>query len=337
MSDEFIVVTSIKCDKKVTIDGEERVILDYDADNGDTAIWLENPTKYGDRSYHAKLIDYNTAKDSILDRCNKRGKIPLFCVHGYSVQPNDVIDHIIDHRDGKKGKDFFSKSKYYPVFVIWPSAGQWNDKQDTVTGYADDSDVHAPKAGVAFNDFVRNIPDTTFPRKSLMMHSMGNHVVFNGACRKSAPEVQFENIFMVAADVPHDIFHKDPWEGHDGNNKNIWGRKKEKANNFYQMLAKEKSSGKPKGKVVVLYNGSDKALAFSSWYENNERRIGQRGMGTGRNWRLAIVFQPELVLDKYKNYYNNEDCNSWAGAYVGTGHSYQFADKAIDIYDKYGL
>jgi len=72
----------------------------------------------------------------------------------------------------------------------------------------------------------------------------------------------------IIKDVPHDIFHKDPVESYWGNNK---------ANNFYQIMKKKL--------IVVFHNGTDKALAWSSWYENNERRIGQRGMGTSRNWR----------------------------------------------------
>ena len=68
------------------------------------------------------------------------------------------------------------------------------------TGYNKDADEHDSQySGKAFFDFVDKIPDETFPRKSLLMHSMGNHVVFDGACLKGAPKVQFENIFMVAA------------------------------------------------------------------------------------------------------------------------------------------
>jgi len=73
------------------------------------------------------------------------------------------------------------------------------EAKGTFHGYGKDSDEHTPAFGRAFFDFVKNIPDKTFPRKSLMMHSMGNHVVFDGACYQDAPQVQFENIFMVAA------------------------------------------------------------------------------------------------------------------------------------------
>lgn len=66
--------------------------------------------------------------------------------------------------------------------------------------YDKDQEVFSQEAGKLLNSFVDVVPDETFPRKSLMLHSMGNHVVFNGACgMKNPPQVQFENIFMVAA------------------------------------------------------------------------------------------------------------------------------------------
>ena len=142
-------------------------------------------------------------------------------------------------------------------------------------------------------------------------------------------------------DVPHDGFHKDPAEGYwSSGNKKIWGNKNKKANNFYEMLAKG-TNGRPKGKIVVLHNGSDKALAYSSWVANNERRLGQRGMGTYRsNWNLpgGIYYLPNYYLiDKFKDCHANEDCNSWAGTYFGAGRGYQFYEKAVAIYDKYAI
>jgi hypothetical protein len=105
------------------------------------------------------------------------------------------------------------------------------------------------------------------------------------------------------------------------------------------MLAKG-TNGEPKGKIVVLHNGSDKALAISSWAKNNERRLGQRGMGTYRSaWNLpgGIYFDPNYLIEKFKKCHVNEDCNSWAGEYLGTGHGYQFDKKAIEIYEKYAI
>ena len=74
--------------------------------------------------------------------------------------------------------------------------------------------------------------------------------------------------------MPLDCSHKDPAEGYLwAADKEIWGNKNRKAGNFYEMLAKD-TKGKPKGKIVVLHNGTGKALAYSSWWGNVERRLG---------------------------------------------------------------
>lgn len=63
-----------------------------------------------------------------------------------------------------------------------------------------DQETNTIESGKALKAFVDNINNNkTFPRKSLLMHSMGNHVIFNGACKTGAPDVQFDNIFMIAA------------------------------------------------------------------------------------------------------------------------------------------
>ena len=146
--------------------------------------------------------------------------------------------------------------------------------------------------------------------------------------------------YYYIQDLPFDGFHNNPDEGYWFGNKEIWGYKKDKADNFYEMLAKD-ANGKPKGKIVVLYNGTDKALGVSSWVLNNERRLGQRGMGTYRSrWNLpgGIYFDPKYYLPKkFQECHKNEDCNSWAGSYFGDGHGYEFHENAIDIYDSYAL
>jgi len=74
--------------------------------------------------------------------------------------------------------------------------------------YSRDQEDPSQRAGLELKNFVNAIPNDLFPRKSLLMHSMGNHVVFNGACGvkdeagqvvDKAPDVQFENIFFEAA------------------------------------------------------------------------------------------------------------------------------------------
>jgi hypothetical protein len=329
----YVVITSIN----VEAGDDGKVVVDSDAINGSTATFLADLKEIGntfsskEKKFDAKKLDPTEARSRILKDIEGTNKTPLFCVHGYSTEPISVLSKAMERYE------VMENSKYYPVFVIWPCSGWFNSKKGTTTGYNKDSDIYAPNAGETFFDFVKQIPDNTFPRKSLMMHSMGNHVVFDGACYLGTPEAQFENIFLVAADVPHDIFMKNPNEDYEGENKRIWGDKNKKASNFYNLLAKG-ADQKPKGKIVVLHNGDDKALFWSSWAENWERRIGQRGMAKKRGGFLDLGFEDdgENVLDIFKDIYVNEDMQSEFGG-LGIGHGYQFDPATVKVFDKYAL
>lgn len=72
---------------------------------------------------------------------------------------------------------------------MWATGGEYFNGQKT----------EATTAADALSALVGTIPDHYFPKKSLLMHSMGNDVVFNGACANGTPEVEFENIYMIAA------------------------------------------------------------------------------------------------------------------------------------------
>eukprot|EP00537_Pseudo-nitzschia_pungens_P003317 CAMPEP_0172364748 /NCGR_PEP_ID=MMETSP1060-20121228/7811_1 /TAXON_ID=37318 /ORGANISM="Pseudo-nitzschia pungens, Strain cf. cingulata" /LENGTH=211 /DNA_ID=CAMNT_0013087825 /DNA_START=314 /DNA_END=949 /DNA_ORIENTATION=+ len=173
---------------------------------------------------------------------------------------------------------------YYPIPVLWPTEG--------FVKYLSDQEGFSQEAGQLLKLFTDVIPNDLFERKSLMMHSMGNHVVFNGACGAGQPDVDFENIFMVAADVAFDIFHKDPNEdyrfrGRFNENKEL------KADRFVNMLAKN-SDGSYLGKIYVLHTTRDNVLRASNTV-NFENRIGYRGIGASRdkNWS----FDPSIIRD----------------------------------------
>jgi len=128
--------------------------------------------------------------------------IPLFCVHGFGVQPSGLFENV----EGRGNFDWRKVSiidnfadpklgggKYYPVFVLWPCSEGYKHT------YRADQRECALEAGEIFKKLVDCIPNNTFARKSLMMHSMGNHVVYNGACLEGTPDVRFDDIFMVAS------------------------------------------------------------------------------------------------------------------------------------------
>ena len=89
-------------------------------------------------------------------------------------------------------------TEYYVIPVCWPSQGLYS-------GYNIDKDRYAMRAGKNLKNSLDNLSNDLFPRKSLMCHSMGNHLFFNALLGKDlamnpyGAEVKFENIFLVAA------------------------------------------------------------------------------------------------------------------------------------------
>ncbi len=155
--------------------------------NDDTATFLtdikqiNDKDEDGERLFEAKKLTVSEAK-AIINNASADGKgKPLFCVHGFTVQPGD---HLKDFKDSVNGK--FDKGKFMPVPVIWPTKG-------ALTDYWGDRDNSAPGAGQAFKTLKRGID--SFPSKSLLCHSMGNYVLRHFADAK----FRFDNIFMVAA------------------------------------------------------------------------------------------------------------------------------------------
>jgi hypothetical protein len=138
--------------------------------------------KRGKREFSATKLSIDDAK-KIIDSSSITSS-PLFIVHGFNVEPSNILEY--DY------SNFQKKDVYYHVPVIWASEGN-------TLAYSGDQGKNSMNAGNAMKAFVDFIPNDTFPRKSLVMHSMGNHAVFNGACAVGTPDVKFDNIFMVAA------------------------------------------------------------------------------------------------------------------------------------------
>ncbi len=111
----------------------------------------------------------------------------LFCVHGDSTEASEWMEEVAKARDS----GFYKRN--YPVPVTWPLFSF------SLFAYFGNRNNNAKQAGQGLKNFVEIVDNELFPRKSLMMHSMGNHVVFNFACKDGTPNVTFDNIFMVAA------------------------------------------------------------------------------------------------------------------------------------------
>lgn len=312
-----LAVTSIAVKSK---EGDENKVTFSEADpNGEEGVFLKNfklisdeSVEKGKREFEATKVDLDEVKSMIY----KDGSdvIPLFIVHGFNVEPSSTLAYNYEN--------FHKEHKYYPIPVIWASEGS------TLLYFEDQAD-DAIGAGKALNALVGVVPNDTFPKKSLVMHSMGNHAIFNGACAKGTPDVQFDDIFMVAADVPFDIFHKEPNEFYLFR-KNVSGRKYEKATNFFGMLKKE--GDKPVGKIYVLYHKKDVALA-ASFFTNQESRIGKTGLHWVDGW-FRNYYDDKATREDMKPYLECWDVTDQEMTYdKGTKHSYQLEPWAVSYYE----
>ena len=198
--------------------------------------------------------------------------------------------------------------------MIWPTAGG-------VTKYVLDRD-NSEIAGLALKSMLEY--SKRFPRKSLLAHSMGNRVLRYAADSK----FEFDNIFMVAADVDADIFNQ------ECTGERWWtklsqklGRedRSEDGRNIINML-------KDGGKVHVLHNHLDKALWISwlqKWFKSGtKKRLGSNGADLNA-----------LCKDS-KGKVTNLDCQKeWlnkAKPWRRFEHTYQWDAEALAYYGSQG-
>jgi esterase/lipase superfamily enzyme len=181
-----LVLTSI--DVK-PVEGTERTVRFSGSIAGraddDTATFIEKVRQINDsdedgkRLFEAETVTVARAKEIINGDLEGGDGKPLFCVHGFNTQPGQ---HLKEMNDAAKK---FNKGKFTLVPVIWPN------KRGLENYYS--GRPTASGAGKAFKTLKRGID--SFPRKSLLCHSMGNHVLRHAADGK----FKFDNIFMVAA------------------------------------------------------------------------------------------------------------------------------------------
>lgn len=344
-----VVLTTI--DIKI-IDGTKHVeFTSEDSNASNKAVFLKDisSTRTGRNTYkfYATYITPEEAKTEIHQDLEGKVQDPnnvniLFCIHGFNVQPFGCLENMRNRAMSRlEGMGF----PYYPVPVLWPCSDVANNWTDTRwQAYYDDQLHPSMDAGKNLKILVDGIDNDLFPKKSLLAHSMGNHVLFNGACGQldesgkdhfETPDIYFDNIFMVAADIPHDVFYRASRSGESNGRVDypkgtrefkLFGLKYYKAVALKNML-KKGVDGKPLGKIYVLYNDSDRPLMGSaSFFANWEDRLG----------RVGHKYEPGYVLEdmfgKYVESYNYEAELQDDDRGVFGYHSYQFEQNALNYY-----
>lgn len=217
----------------------------------------EVKNKDGNKVLEAEKLTVKQAKKIINEGCEDRHGKPLFCLHGFNVQPSGHLKTV------KNAQDLFNKGKFMLVPVMWPSEGG-------VKNYGNDRET-TPGAGNGLKSLKDKID--CFPSKSLLAHSMGNRVLRYAADAK----FKFDNIFMVAADVQHDIFNEDYI---NSGNKSDPNRRELQGLTICKMLNRG-------GKVYALVNGADFALVANrfnpglklEWRKHSPRASALRRCG----------------------------------------------------------
>jgi len=222
-------------------------------------------------------------------------RIPFFYVHGWGNQVS------INLREGKKLKQKFQRRQlYYSIPVLWPTINValtpavWriykNDQRDAV------------KAGDLFRDL--NM-DEFPPNKAIMMHSMGNHLIVSSFQKQFS--TKFQNIFMVAADVPYDIFSGNPKNNDDFKDYET------KTSNMVDALNDD-------GMVTITSREQDIPLFISGdnqLFNNKIQRIGFKGPNSISNPKK--VKHIDVSDKRYRTV---------------TNHDYQYQQFMIDVYDE---
>lgn len=209
--------------------------------------------------FEADLLTTEEVVARLKLKASDQHKKALFVIHGFNT---NASYHLLDC---KMAKPKFTKTHIVPV--IWPSQGKGG-----LFDYFDDK-KYSKAAGQALQSMKEPLKDlrNAGVRSSIVCHSMGNRVFRNFA----HPSMNFDNIFMVAPDVPTELFSEKYINGKPirflglqfGDDEEM----REHALNIKGMLTDDKE-----GKIHVLFNGKDVRMGQSTIMN-----MGDRLGGTG--------------------------------------------------------
>jgi len=281
--------------------------------NAKTAVFLTNidhvegNNVIRERIYEADMITPSEAYEAFVEEFGDTVE-PLFYIHGFNNEPGWVF------KEALKANSNPHLEKYKVVPVIWPSEGCGR-----LSCYRTDRSEIAAGASKSLKDGILGL--NAFPKKSLLTHSMGNLVLRGAADRR----IKFDNIFMVAADVPFNLFEK------------TFINESDDGIEIFNMLKDQPGTNTPEGKIYVLSNWGDESLAFSAHlYLTNGgvNRLGQSGVHMHDCWGWGWCEDKGRTDERIRDYIENFVVEPiLANLGHATEHSYHLYDFVLDYYD----
>jgi len=213
----------------------------------------------------------------------------ILYMHGFNVPPGDVMEKCAEY------------TRDYNRLVI-PLI--WAVEDSSIAGYHTDRILNAPTAAECFRDKLHIIKDVP---KSLLCHSMGNYVLRLAARTCTENESPFNHIFMVAADVAHDIFDVSP-NSHANHT----------LNDGLEIASMSKKN------IHVLYSSNDVAMQLRTFHPAT---WGIQGLGL-EGYREENL-HPDLIDQLLQC-----DCSEWSGDDDWLfHHGYAFTADSIAYYE----
>jgi len=246
----------------------------------------------------AAFIAARSATPNMISNDVKETKVMLI-IHGNTVQPKDWLETALPM--AQKGMP-----SYLVVPVIWPTHSSNYNKNWR----------HAPQAGFAFRSAAKLVKVLTNRKPfNLLCHSLGNRFLCGMLGDGTLPDLNIDQIFMVAADIWDETFNERVVRGQDGPKEDL---KKRVGLHILNQARKN---------VHILHSRNDYALILSRNVNGpGRRRVGQFGsfeqtFHSGVN-RLCLEATDKIIDHNMQ-------------AFEGTAHSYHFGQRACRIYENY--
>jgi len=254
----------------------------------DAATYLKNvkfvggKDEEGSRIFTGESLTIDKVEEEFVQKYGSKAK-PFFSVFGYSGEAGYIMDTcsksqlIFDEQTKAEGWE----ARNIIIPVIWPSNGSV-----LPTEYLRDKVENIPEAEKEFSMLIEGTlaNANVFKSKNLLCHSLGNRLL----SKTANGSVKFDNIFMAAPDVRHNLFDKKFIE-------RVEDEDHMQGMNIFKMLA-QNDKGEQKGKIYCLYNPSDYALNSKDTLTYSVVSLGTVGIGSYDSWGPGWSFDEKKYL-----------------------------------------